>query len=298
MSLEVIGPSPHTKIEKLLSVGPHEVAKHHQSLLPKTEAVTTKQSHLSLTPPAEHQTTLYKRSSSAWNTISWKLEILSWIGSLCLFIAIIVVLKVVDGTSTAGFTAWHPAQRNRRVVGHLWGISFDYAREIRPWADEMAPMASKAANGQFPGFRSSESRAIRKYITYGWSRGGALGMGTPNKIPVELTHPRPLGSFGASLIIVALGISAFTQQPLKYDTVYPHTDEAYMPIAQFMNDGFDTELLAAPDIALFSPAHTNFTAAFISRGGGSSSNCTWESYQTLGVRSTCKDLSSSLNMSK
>ena len=83
-----------------------------------------------------------------------------------------------------------------------------------------------------------------------------------------------------------------------------------MPIAQYMNgsgwatlgafggggatSGVDTELLAAPYVALFSPAHTNFTAT----AHCSTNNCTWESYQTLGICSTCESLTSSLKMSK
>jgi hypothetical protein len=126
---------------------------------------------------------------------------------------------------------------------------------------------------------------------------------------IILTETRPVALLGALITIVALGINTFTQQSLKYNTIYPHTDEAYMPIAQFVNGtgyapiengvgtiGVDAEVLYAPYIAFFSPTHTNFTAASMARCG--SNNCTWDSYQTLGLRSTCKDLSSSLNMTK
>lgn len=124
-----------------------------------------------------------------------------------------------------------------------------------------------------------------------------------------LTELRPVASFGAFVTFVALGISTFTQQSLKYNTIYPYTDDAYMRIAQFMNGtgwapvsngvleyGVNAEVINAPYLALYSPAGTNFTAASMARCG--SNNCTWDSYQTLGLRSTCQNLSSSLNMTK
>lgn len=80
-----------------------------------------------------------------------------------------------------------------------------------------------------------------------------------------------------------------------------------MPIAQFMNgtgnapigngrleQGVDTEVLNAPYLAFYNLPKTNFTAT----ASCGSNNCTWDSYQTLGLRSTCQNLSSSLNMTK
>lgn len=37
-----------------------------------------------------------KSSKSRWDSIPWKLEVLSWIGSLCFFLAIIIVLRIVN----------------------------------------------------------------------------------------------------------------------------------------------------------------------------------------------------------
>lgn len=82
-----------------------------------------------------------------------------------------------------------------------------------------------------------------------------------------------------------------------------------MPIAQYMNGtgsapvgnggstgGVDTKLLTTPYVALFSPPQTNFTAvATVHCGTG---NCTWDSYQTLGICNTCADLTSQLKMTK
>lgn len=118
---------------------------------------------------------------------------------------------------------------------------------------------------------------------------------------------RLVASFGAVITIVALGISTFTQQTLKYHTIYPHSDNALIPIAQYMNgtgsapisnggatNGVDSELLPAPYLAIYSPAHTNFTPTTYCGTG----NCTWEPYQTLGVCNTCANLTSTLKMTK
>lgn len=69
---------------------------HHQSLLPKSEGLSSEQSRSASNPPIDHETTPHK-PSSGWSAIPWKLDILSWIGSLCFFIAIIVVLNVLNG---------------------------------------------------------------------------------------------------------------------------------------------------------------------------------------------------------
>lgn len=68
---------------------------HHQSFLPKSEGLSPEPFHSVSNPPIDHETTPYK-PSSGWSAIPWKLEILSWIGSLCFFIAIIVLLKVLN----------------------------------------------------------------------------------------------------------------------------------------------------------------------------------------------------------
>lgn len=69
---------------------------HRQSLLPKSEDLNSESPHAAANPSVDHDITPYK-PSSGWGTIPWKLEILSWIGSLCFFIAIIVVLRVLNG---------------------------------------------------------------------------------------------------------------------------------------------------------------------------------------------------------
>ncbi|KAI1314074.1 hypothetical protein F5Y03DRAFT_402311 [Xylaria venustula] len=95
----------------------------------------------------------------------------------------------------------------------------------------------------------------------------------------------------------------FFQEALHFDPVYPNITDASIPIARYMNGtgsayignggtttGVDPELIPAPYRALYSPAHTNFTAtAYCSSG-----NCTWEPYESLGVCNTCEDITDML----
>lgn len=78
---------------------PHELEQfrhsvdHHESLLPVSE-------HRSSAPfnsPSNPSYTATQRTRTTWSSRPWKIEILSWIGSLCFFIAIIVVLQVLNG---------------------------------------------------------------------------------------------------------------------------------------------------------------------------------------------------------
>ncbi|KAJ5319231.1 uncharacterized protein N7506_011935 [Penicillium brevicompactum] len=61
-----------------------------ETLLPLSESGP---SH-SLSNPSIKTT---RRSSTTWSLLPWKIEILSWTASLCFFVAIIVVLNVLNG---------------------------------------------------------------------------------------------------------------------------------------------------------------------------------------------------------
>jgi hypothetical protein len=53
----------------------------------------------SVLPPtdSEHRASPSKNSQSRWFILSWKYQLLSWLGSLACFIATVVVLRVFDG---------------------------------------------------------------------------------------------------------------------------------------------------------------------------------------------------------
>ena len=64
-------------------------------LLPDSEQQPLKQSGSPAT--TSKNTALHEPRRLRWHSIPWKLEILSWIGSLCFFVATIIVLRVLDG---------------------------------------------------------------------------------------------------------------------------------------------------------------------------------------------------------
>jgi hypothetical protein len=66
---------------------------HHESLLPVSE----RRSSAPFNSPSNPSYTATQRTHTTWSSLPWKIEILSWIGSLCFFIAIIVVLQVLNG---------------------------------------------------------------------------------------------------------------------------------------------------------------------------------------------------------
>ncbi|PCG97135.1 Protein of unknown function DUF3176 [Penicillium occitanis (nom. inval.)] len=248
---------------------------HHQSLLPKSEGLSSEQSHSASNLAINHETTPYK-PSPGWSAIPWKLEILSWIGSLCFFIAIIVVLNVLKG---------------RPLPDLQYGITPNAILTLLATFGQallIAPVGS--ALGQMKWLQALEKRPMNNFETLDKASRGPLG----SAFLISGRKSGPVASFGAFVTIVALGVSTFTQQSLKYSTVYPYTDEAYMPIAQFINgtgyapmgntvqeSGVDAEVLNAPYLAFYNPLRTNFTAGSLARCG--SNNCTWDSYQTLGL---------------
>jgi hypothetical protein len=114
-----------------------------------------------------------------------------------------------------------------------------------------------------------------------------------------------LASSGALITILAVALSPFFQQALQYYTVYPASGDAFMPIAKYINgtdifpilqfpkiifNQLDSAILAAPNLAMFSPVHTNFTVT----AQCSTGNCSWDSYQTLAVCNTCKNITSTV----
>jgi hypothetical protein len=108
------------------------------------------------------------------------------------------------------------------------------------------------------------------------------------------------------ITILALGINTFTQQALRYDNIYPYSEGATVPVAQSLNmdrafsgggslsSGIDPELVSAAYTGIFSKDNADFAPNAIC----DTTNCTWESYQTLAVCNTCADLTTKLERSK
>ncbi|KAF2815304.1 uncharacterized protein BDZ99DRAFT_378589 [Mytilinidion resinicola] len=260
---------------------------HSQSLLPNSAQQSSEKSG----PP----TTLSdvkapcKSLQLRWDSMPWKLEILSWIGSLCFFIASIIVLRVLDDRPL-------PDVQFNITPNAIIGL-------LATFAEVLLIVPVNSAIGQLKWLQALRKRPMDDFRTIDEASRGPWG----SVLLLARRKGGLIAYFGAFITIIALGISTFFQQALKYDTIYPHSDDALMPIAQYMNgsgvapigngvstSGVDTEFLAAPYVALFSPAHTNFTAT----AHCGTSNCTWESYQTLGICSTCENLTSQLKATK
>ncbi|EHK20936.1 uncharacterized protein TRIVIDRAFT_69949 [Trichoderma virens Gv29-8] len=208
-----------------------------------------------------------QRLRSNWHSIAWKVEILSWIASACCFVALVITLRVFD-------------------VGEFFlEISFGSGIGQLKWLNALqrTPLAD------FHVIDEASRGAWGSAVLIASRRGGLIA------------------SLGAFITIAALGIGTFVQQALNYDTIYPASGNALIPIAQYMNGvgtapvgnggttaNVDSVLTSAPYLAFFNPPSTNFTAtAHCSTG-----NCTWSSYQSLGFCNTCKNLSRKLKRDK
>ncbi|GFP55948.1 hypothetical protein TASIC1_0006011800 [Trichoderma asperellum] len=224
-----------------------------------------------------------------WHSIAWRVEILSWIASACCFIALVITLKVFDG---------HPLPQLK--FGITPGAIIQLLSAIGEFFLEIS---FGAGVGQLKWLNALQKTPLADFHTIDEASRGAWG----SVVLIATRRGGLLASLGAFIVIVALGIGTFVQQALDYDTIYPVSGSALIPIARYMNgvgsvsignggteDGVDSVLTSAPYLAFYSPIGTNFTAtAHCSTG-----NCTWSSYQTLGFCNTCKNITSQLKRKK
>ncbi|KUL83997.1 hypothetical protein ZTR_07092 [Talaromyces verruculosus] len=205
---------------------------HNQSLLPKSEG---------------------------WSAIPWKLEILSWIGNLCSFIAIIVVLNVLKG---------------RPLPDLQYGITPNAILTLLATFGQallIAPVSS--ALGQMKWLQALEKRPMDNFETLDKASRGPLG----SAFLIADRKSGPVTSFGAFVTIVALGVSTFIQRSLKYTQFMNGT--GYAPMGNTVQEsGVDAEQAPWRDVGV-----TTVLGTHVRR---------WV------FRSTCQDLSSSLNMTK
>ncbi|KAE9370137.1 hypothetical protein N431DRAFT_509147 [Stipitochalara longipes BDJ] len=208
--------------------------------------------------------------SSRWRSLPWKLEILSWVISLCFFTAIVVALVVFNGHALPDL----PLGINPNAIIQV----------LATFGEVFLIVPVTSALGQMKWLRALQVGPVDDFRAMDEASRGAWG----------------------SVLLLVRGKGGY--QALKYDTIYPSSGEALMPIAKYMNgtgtaqysgtsmtgNGIDTEVKSAAYLGLFSPVHTDFTVS----PQCSTGNCTWESYQTLAICNTCVDLTSRLKMSK
>ncbi|KAI0860094.1 hypothetical protein F4860DRAFT_515354 [Xylaria cubensis] len=232
-----------------------------------------------------------QNSQSLFFLLAWKGEIFSWFGSLAFFIAIVGILIYVKGKLLSDLQYLHITPN--AIIGLL--ATFAQSLLLKP---------IDSAIGQVKWLRSLQKRPIDDFRVIDAASRGPWG-------GVQLLAARKggwIGSSGAAVAIAALAMHTFFQEALHFEPWYTHTADASIPIARYVNgtgsayiignqgstEGVDPELLSAPYRALYSPARTNFTAtAYCSTG-----NCTWDSYESLGICKTCQNITDKLKATK
>ncbi|KAI0109699.1 hypothetical protein GGR51DRAFT_569932 [Nemania sp. FL0031] len=230
-----------------------------------------------------------QHSQSPSFLLAWKGEILSWLGSLAFFIAIVGILIYVDKKLLSDL------QYLRVTPNALIGLLATFAQSLL-----LKPVNS--AVGQAKWLRSLQKRPIDDFRVIDEASRGAWG-------GLQLLAARKGGwiaSSGAAATIAALAMHTFFQEALHFEAVYTDTGHASIPIARYVNgtasapiagtggstSDVDPELLLAPYRALYSPVYTKFTTtAYCSTG-----NCTWDQpYESLGICNTCQNITDKLN---
>ncbi|KAL7897414.1 hypothetical protein HDV63DRAFT_368154 [Trichoderma sp. SZMC 28014] len=276
-------PPPEQHLERLL--GNREESEERPNSDPRSTSSAAPQTE----KPPTVRVSPRQRVRSKLHSIAWKVEFLAWIASACCFIAIVTVLRVFDGNPLPdlkfGISPGAIIQLLSAIGEFFLEISFGSGLGQLKWLNAL----QKTPLADFHTIDEASRGAWGSVVLIAKRRGGLLA------------------SLGAFIVIVALGIGTFVQQALNYDTIYPVSGSALMPVAQFMKgvgsaplasggtvpgtiEGVDSVLTSAPYVAFYSPPGTNFTAtAHCSTG-----NCTWSSYQTLGFCNTCKNITSHL----
>ncbi|KZM21661.1 hypothetical protein ST47_g7179 [Ascochyta rabiei] len=256
-----------------------------ESLLPEEQTIKAQRSRSESASGTEFN----KQAPLSQTWLWWKLEILSWCGSFCCFVAIVVVMRSFEG----------------QPLPHLqFGIAPNAVIGVLATLTELLLVVPvRTGIGQVKWLQAVRKRPMDDFRSIDEASRGPWGS------ILLLTQRKGglTGSFSAVVIILALGMATFTQQALSYHVVFPQSNDAQMPVANIMNGtgwaqladgtnvyGIDPQMLSAPYVGLFSRPDTAFTA----KTHCATSNCTWEPYETLGVCNTCVDLTSKLRKIK
>ncbi|KAK8140159.1 hypothetical protein PG984_000225 [Apiospora sp. TS-2023a] len=265
--------------QRLLQYNPRETPAPHESL------------HSNNSSNEKEFKKIRKRSPYTWPLL-WSMELASWLGSVCCFIAIVVVLATLDAKEPP---SWYLTITPNAVIQLLATVS-----------QALLMVSVSSGIGQTKWLRMlRECRPMVDFHLLDQSSRGPWG----SLLLLVNRRGGSVASLGALITILSLGIATCFQQTLRYHTVYSDGNDASVPIAQYMNgsdtvtiapqetqepqltlEGIDGQLRTAPYIALFSPPHTRFTATAHCATG----NCTWKPYETLAICNTCKELSSTL----
>ncbi|KAH8724375.1 hypothetical protein GQ44DRAFT_740499 [Phaeosphaeriaceae sp. PMI808] len=159
------------------------------------------------------------RSVLGWTCIHWKFQILSWTSSLCFFVATVAVLRVLEGQPL-------PDLRNGITPNAIIGL-------LATFTEFLLIIPVNSAFGQLKWLDALQTRPMDDFRAIDEASRGPWGS-------LKLLVRRIGGlaaSFGALVTIFALGIGTFTQQTLRYETIYPFSEGALLPVAKSFSSG-------------------------------------------------------------
>ncbi|KAF2111045.1 hypothetical protein BDV96DRAFT_650647 [Lophiotrema nucula] len=242
--------------------------------------------------PVEQNKIPKQSRRSSPRTLLWRMDILSWLASLCFFVAIVAILAVYNGKPLPDLPLGITLNAIVSLLGTFAQIFY------------MTPVASTL--GQSKWLRSLERRPFNDFRMMDDASRGSWGS---FKLLIRFKGGL-VSSFAALFTILTLGASFFFQQVLRYEFQFPESDGALIQIARSMKGagvaptGFgsqgetignvDSELLPVPYVSLFSQANIIFVPEVRCDSG----NCTWSSYQNLAVCNTCANITDKLTRSK
>lgn len=224
---------------------------------------------------------------SLWQQLKalpWKLEVLSWISSFLCFMAIVIILGVFRGRSLPELPLNISLNSIVALLGTFSEILFMY------------PVAS--AIGQLKWLRARRQRPMNDFRLMDDASRGSLG----SVLLLIQGRGGVFVSVGAFITILALATNTFIQQVLKYETAWPSSNKVFMPVARYMNGsgslssgkmtdfGVDESMIPA----LYNGVFNNVDRDIHATAHCDTGNCTWPSYQTLAICSTCANMTANL----
>ena len=201
-----------------------------------------------------------------------------------LFAADITILAVYDGST---LSQWQAGISINTIVSTISTVAMFTL---------MNPLGGAVGQCKWISFRKEYQPLIHYAHLDSASRGpyGSL------KLFWERKWYGKLPSLGAALMIMTLAVNPFMQQLIRVDARDSATTGALLPIA--MNHGSNGGGSFAPDLRMKAAAYSGFVGPLNSMYNVSavcnSGNCTWPQFSTLGICSSCTNITDQIEGSE